>query len=181
MTNVWPLPKLGNGIEPKISDGFHTAKDMAEGKASRIHPGVDLMYPATINDPSYTGVSTRSDYYKLGSIRRTRGHYVPLDTPAIACVDGKIFRVREGRKGKSVLLGTIGSKYVYYYQHLETVLVKLGQEVNRGEPIGIIGANPNQENGIVHLHFEVWESWDGKLMPPSNPEPFLKDWPKVFL
>jgi hypothetical protein len=176
--HVYPLPALVGDRLPKVSDGFHTAEDLQAGRARRIHPGADIMYPIKPGDPDYTGKGIVTDYYKLGAIRRTEGHIVPFDTPAIACVAGKVFKAKSNPRGHSVLIGAVGSEFAYYYQHLEKLMVSDGDEVKLGQPLGIVGANPNEKNAIVHLHFEIWHPDHSH---PVNPKPVLRTWPKVFL
>jgi len=56
--------------------------------------------------------------------------------------------------------------------HLSTLLVKEGQRVHKGAPIGYIGHNPSKKNP-AHLHFEVMQVRRPSYRP-INPAPFLR-------
>ena len=64
----------------------------------------------------------------------------------------------------------VTSRY-YYYSHLKEIFVRIGEAVNRGEKIGIVGrtgknAYPNRSP--THLHFTVHQSLEG-YPKPINP------------
>lgn len=53
------------------------------------------------------------------------------------------------------------------YKHLETIIVKEGENVEAGSVVGIIGTTGKESTG-PHLHFELW--YKGK---PVDPEEFI--------
>lgn len=77
-------------------------------------------------------------------------------TPLFAVEDGVIDRTKLQDNGalQIVMKGVSGAKF--YYGHMDEVLVKGGQRVERGEVIGRMG--DTGAPGAVHLHFEFWRS-----------------------
>jgi hypothetical protein len=64
----------------------------------------------------------------------------------------------------------IKSRY-YYYAHLNKILVKVGQIVSRGDPLGTAGrtgVKAYPKRSPTHLHFQVLQSVDG-YPKPFNP------------
>jgi murein DD-endopeptidase MepM/ murein hydrolase activator NlpD len=79
---------------------------------------------------------------------------VKQGTPVVAVEDGVIGQQigSLGMGGRFAglrlhLLGDSGNEY--YYAHLSTILVKAGQRVKKGDPLGMSGS----ANGVAHLHF----------------------------
>ena len=54
----------------------------------------------------------------------------------------------------------------------ETDRGRSGERVRAGQPIGIIGADPQDPNGIAHLHFEMWFGGAGRAA--IDPAPYLR-------
>jgi murein DD-endopeptidase MepM/ murein hydrolase activator NlpD len=77
-------------------------------------------------------------------------------TPIFAVETGRINRTKKQSNGsiQIVLRGKSGS--MYYYGHLDSVLIKSGQRVKSGQVIGRMGDTGSP--GQVHLHFEYWRS-----------------------
>jgi murein DD-endopeptidase MepM/ murein hydrolase activator NlpD len=57
------------------------------------------------------------------------------------------------------------------YFHGASLLVKEGDEVIAGDPVIVVGCNPNNYNA-KHLHFEVSPI---EIYAPKNPRVWLKD------
>ncbi|VFP87951.1 murein DD-endopeptidase MepM [Candidatus Erwinia haradaeae] len=79
---------------------------------------------------------------------------VPIGTPVLAIGDGEIIVSRfSSTAGKYVAIRH-GHQYMTRYMHLNTLLVKVGQKVKRGEHIALSG-NTGRSTG-PHVHFEIW-------------------------
>lgn len=91
-------------------------------------------------------------------------------TPIFAVEAGRINRTKRQSNGalQIVLRGKGGS--MYYYGHMDKVLIKAGQRVKKGQVIGKMGDSGSP--GEVHLHFEYWKS--GRESAAINPTKFLK-------
>lgn len=88
-------------------------------------------------------------------------------TPIRATADGVVsFSGWSGGSGNLVVIEH-GLGYSTFYAHNRTNLVKVGQQVKRGDIIAHSGATGHATG--PHLHYEIWK--DGK---PVNPMPFLE-------
>jgi len=74
-------------------------------------------------------------------------------TPVIAPANGLVSSVRWNELSGNVLTIKHGYRFETIYAHLHKILVKRGQEVNRGEKIALVG-NTGLSTG-PHLHYEV--------------------------
>ena len=97
-----------------------------------------------------------------------RAHHNGLDlsarrgTPIMAPADGVVvFAGRKGGMGRMIRVSH-GFGYQTVYGHLDTILVEPGQDVHRGEQIGLVG-NTGRSTG-PHLHYEVHK--DGRTVNP---------------
>ncbi len=83
-------------------------------------------------------------------------------TPIKAPADGVVvFAARNGGMGRNVRISH-GFGYTTVYGHLSKILVKPGDEIHRGDEIGLVG-NTGRSTG-AHLHYEVHV--DGKAVNP---------------
>ena len=108
--------------------------------------------------------------------KKRRMHYgidftCPKGTPIQASGDGKIVRIekRKSGYGKNVTIDH-GFGYKTLYAHMESIDVKLGQKVVRGQQIGTVGSSGTST--APHLHYEVHHK--GKQ---SESDPLLYGWP----
>ena len=77
-----------------------------------------------------------------------------------------------GRGGNSVKIFDPESEAMFYYSHLDTVTVKVGQIVKAGEKIGTVGrTGRNAIHGKTHLHIAYYPIDDGE----PEPEDFIED------
>jgi murein DD-endopeptidase MepM/ murein hydrolase activator NlpD len=68
------------------------------------------------------------------------------------------------------LANRVGAKQIYaFYAHLFKVLVKQGDPVWQGRPIGLTGNTGNAGNTPPHLHFEVRTDLRWDKSDPKNP------------
>lgn len=90
-------------------------------------------------------------------------------TPAIAAADGYISSVKDGGLGgKTVHLKVAGRNLSLYYAHLDKQLVYEGQQVKKGDTVGLVGNTGNARTTPAHLHFGIY-SYGG----PIDPLPFV--------
>ncbi len=95
--------------------------------------------------------------------------FAPKLTAAIAATDGYITGVREGGiGGKTIWLRAEDRNIHLYYAHLDKQLVQEGQEVKKGDTLGLIGNTGNARYTPPHLHFGIYTR-NG----PIDPFPFV--------
>ena len=99
-----------------------------------------------------------------------RGHSgldiaAPTDTPIVAADDGEVLKAYWNRDGYGGLI-VIGhpSGYETWYAHLDRFSVEIGQQLKRGEKIGLMGSTGYSTGS--HLHFEVRQ--DGQVRDPLD-------------
>lgn len=110
---------------------------------------------------------------RFASIERVRsGAHTGLDigaaggTPIRVAADGVVTRAAwTGTYGNLVVVSH-GNGIETYYAHCSRILVKVGQKVNSGDTIALVGSTGNSTGN--HLHFEV--RIDGV---PVNPQKYL--------
>ena len=98
--------------------------------------------------------------------------FAPRHTPVIAAADGYVSRVGTSPRGGLHIwqranddLGTpLGT---LYYAHLEDTFVTPGTLVERGMPIGTVGNSGNAISTPPHLHFGLYQRYQG----PKDPLP----------
>jgi murein DD-endopeptidase MepM/ murein hydrolase activator NlpD len=79
----------------------------------------------------------------------------PVGTPVEAIAPGiVVFAKDQGSYGKLVIINHAGGLQTRYAQ-LETIQVKLGQEIKKGDILGTVGATGQPTSREPHLHFEI--------------------------
>jgi len=91
----------------------------------------------------------------------------PFGTPVLAADDGVVALVGSSSSGYGnyVVIAHSGGLNTLY-GHLSTSLVKVGQSVTQGTPVGLEGSTGNSTG--AHLHFELRIN-----QSPINPAPYL--------
>ncbi|MGE3397441.1 MAG: M23 family metallopeptidase, partial [Sphingomonas sp.] len=81
----------------------------------------------------------------------------PRGTPVVAAADGIVERLHfsQGGGGITIYVRSPDRAWTYYYAHLDAYAPGLreGQQVRRGEPIGLVGSTGNAAAAGPHLHF----------------------------
>lgn len=154
---AWPLRALPDGRKPAITSGFYTRNPDRPN-----HVGVDLFYPY---------IAGKDPALKVGDGGRTSKWWIPNNHHAIACADGKITGATWTQTGYHVRIAFKRAETAVGYFHLSSMLVAVGQEVTMGQPIGIVGDNP-VDNDARHLHFELYMGTTG--WKRLDPEMFLE-------
>lgn len=175
---VWPMPELSRAFaelhgvhqRPVISDGMGSTR-VRNGKAYG-HAGVDIDYRRIekLATPARDGGS--------------RGYLVPPLVQVRAARAGRIWKAGKQATGYFVILdhGLVGGiPLATYYNHLANLAVPRVSWINRnaivvlpGQELGECGADPTDQSGMRHLHFEIRRG-----MERLNPQPYINHWGHV--
>lgn len=155
----YPLRALPDGRLPVI-----TSRHSTHNPKRPTHHGVDFFY-------SWRGEADAP--VKIGDGGRTAKWVIPDNTWAIAPADGMIELAGSSKTGHRVWIRHAGGLLTGGF-HMTKLAVGSGDAVKLGDPIGIVGDNP-ADNDARHLH---WECYSGKLSQyprgTIDPERFLR-------
>ena len=93
----------------------------------------------------------------------------PRGTRALAAADAVVVESGENRLGGRVVSLVTDDGMRLYYAHLDRRLVREGDRVARGEPVGLVGDSGNARGTTPHLHFAL--SIAGE---PVDPESWIR-------
>lgn len=98
-------------------------------------------------------------------------------TPLVAARGGTVqYAGYQGAAGNYLVIDGKGTGFDFMYAHLaEPSLLKTGETVRTGQPIGIVGDTGDAVG--CHLHFEIWTApgwYEGGS--PIDPLPYLEKW-----
>jgi hypothetical protein len=112
---------------------------------------------------SYNAQRFTENHHLGDDLNGIGGENSDLGDPIYAVADGRVLLARDGGPGWGNVIIVLHAyvdngrrKYVQsYYAHVETMLVRVGEEVRRGQRIATVGT----ANGhyFAHLHFEMRE------------------------
>jgi murein DD-endopeptidase MepM/ murein hydrolase activator NlpD len=107
--------------------------------------------------------------YHIRRMHKGMDFPAPIGTPIVATGDGKVHRVKNQRTGygKSIIIDH-GFGYKTLYAHLNSIDVKKGDKIKKGQHIGTIGRTGTAT--APHLHYEVHHHDS-----PINPIHFCMD------
>ena len=107
---------------------------------------------------------------------------VPEGVRALAASDGVVWSAARMPRGFTVVLDHGPAGYATFYTHFSEMFVAPTQRaaskerVYAGQPIGVVGADPMDPNGLPHLHFELWKGGPGDAVDPG---PLMKWWEHI--
>lgn len=168
---IWPLPRW-QGRAPVVSDAYGSAR--VGGNRGAIHRGVDQMYRRRWRGELADTFPAKAPHSRM--------HFMPPGTLVLAASDGEVWSAGWTPRGYSVVLSH-GAPWATYYTHMtslrldETRRGQSRQRVVAGQPLGVVGADPTDPNGIAHLHFELW--WNGNGNAAIDPRSYLDHWAVV--
>src|SRR5690606_33081689 len=87
-------------------------------------------------------------------------------TPVVAASAGRVRSVGNNRLGGKVIwLTNSDYGHAQYYAHLDSQLVRVGQSINLGDTLGLVGNTGNAITTAPHLHFGIYRSGQGAVDP----------------
>ncbi len=156
-------------IDALLDELLKIAPEMQEKLAEdkeKIEDHIYLMEHTPSIWPTWGRITSRFGVRRWGRIHEgldiANSTGTPINTTASGVV---IFAERHGGYGNKIMVYH-GFGYTTVYAHLSRIMVDVGEEVEKGETIGLMG-NTGFSTG-PHLHYEVLV--DGV---PKNPEDFL--------
>lgn len=160
-----PLPLLADGRAPVVSSGFGPRKQ--SGKMVK-HKGADITYRAAPGDPPAKVKNGKVVY----TANRTKSFFSPPGLVVRSTEPGVVVqaKVKPGIGG-DVWVHHPSSGNVTRYAHLSRIAVKVGQQVDEGQALGVWGAGAGTP--FVHLHFELLTA--GKKDSQRDPSGYLAD------
>ncbi len=97
--------------------------------------------------------------------------FAPRGTHAIAAAGGVVTSTGTTRLGGNVVwIFDPTRRLAQYYAHLDRPLVRPGQIVHAGDPVGLIGNTGNARTTAPHLHFGLYAMGEGAI----DPLPFVR-------
>ena len=163
--------------------------DVALVSSEEIKPSVSKIlvkgdkYVPDVADLSYWAWPTSTPYtittyyqYRWGSFHAAIDIYVGFGSPIYAANNGTVYAVGSGcvrgatgcngTRGNYIIINHNAGNYYTQYMHLNTILVKPGQTVSRGQKIATMGntgyvvptpAYGSSSYAGTHLDFGVWK------------------------
>jgi murein DD-endopeptidase MepM/ murein hydrolase activator NlpD len=167
---VHPLIVMPDGRKPIISSVFWTENPDRNGVNGKRHNGVDFVYRWLDTDPAVpVGDGGAVE------VNGKRRYWIPdLDAfpharHALSAAAGEVRQLGEIATGwRMWILHTDGTRSGYF--HLAKVFVQDRQVVAMGQPLGVVGHNPDAHDAL-HLHFEVSPI---ARYAPMNPRTWLE-------
>ena len=152
------------------NNGQQSEKETSRGTVSDIHK-----LPS--GWPVQGCITSRFGTRRIG--RHTEFHpgldiAVPIGTEVFATADGEVvFAARQSGYGNLVVIDH-GNGVTTRYGHLSKISVTSGQQMNRGNAIGLSGSTGRSTG--THVHYEVRENgaptnpmkWSGRLKPMQS-------------
>lgn len=123
-------------------------------------------YGFPVDTPNQCAVQSFFGAARDSGARRHEGIdiFAPRGTPVIAAADGRVARVGDTpRGGKNVWVQGDGRSF--YYAHLDSIAVRAGQQVTRGQHLGGVGNTGNAVTTSPHLHFGIYRRLHGAVDP----------------
>jgi murein DD-endopeptidase MepM/ murein hydrolase activator NlpD len=157
--------------------GYHVVRATTVG-VSPVAPASDHRFPVA-GPHTFGGADARFGAKRAGHVHQGQDIPAAEGTPLVAPHAGRVTWVAYQAKaaGYYVVLASDGEPYNYVFMHLQrgSTLVRGGEHVTMGQPIGAVGATGDAEG--PHLHFEIWDGPWYNGGHPIDPLPFLRQWP----
>jgi murein DD-endopeptidase MepM/ murein hydrolase activator NlpD len=142
------------------SSGLNSGGSMISDLTPVLLLLISKLFEANINLDSSLTMDTPQGAPVPGSITQSshQGHValdfgVPIGTKVHSTMSGKVIYSGWNNEGYGNLVIVENGEYKTYYAHLSSIPVKVGQNVNDGDIIGLSGNTGNSTG--PHLHYEI--------------------------
>ena len=161
------MGRLPDGREPYTTSGYGS-------REGGFHRGFDQLYPHA-DEPLRLPWTDPKGKWSVPDAA------IGLAVPALAAGPGKVVFAKWTQSGYNVRIQHAGGWYTAY-MHMSKLLVKVGQHVTGGQPLGIISNSPYRLHctstptnrckvGLNHIHWQL-ETGNGSSYA-IDPEPHL--------
>lgn len=121
--------------------------------------------------PGYTYISSEFGYRKQPIAGASTNHKgmdfaAPAGTPIYAAASGTVTSASYSGNAGNMIVINHGNGLQTYYMHCNSMYVRAGQTVSKGQNIGAVGSTGNSSG--PHLHFQVMQNGT-----PVNPRNYL--------
>ena len=121
--------------------------------------------------PGYTYISSEFGYREQPIAGASTNHKgmdfaAPAGTPIYAAASGTVTSASYSDNAGNMIVINHGNGLQTYYMHCNSMYVRAGQTVSKGQNIGAVGSTGNSSG--PHLHFQVMQNG-----PPVNPRNYL--------
>lgn len=113
--------------------------------------------------PPLSGMITSG--YEQGNSHYAVDITAPFNTPVKSCADGTVILTDWSSETGHIIAIQHGNNLVSVYKHNSAVLKKIGDYVQAGEAVAIVGNSGENSTG-PHLHFELW--FNGTAINPED-------------
>ncbi|MFD2033448.1 peptidoglycan DD-metalloendopeptidase family protein [Belliella marina] len=166
--------KEGTSLTYQVSNsgvnGVRIQPELFHGGIIQIAVTYNASLTFPIEGKNHQSIGSFFGVARDGGARKHEGIdvFAPKGTPVVAVAEGRISRVGSNRLGgKTVSLSSGG--YSYYFAHLDSQLVSIGQKIKPGDTLGLVGNTGNAVTTPPHLHFGIYKPGRGAV----DPFPFL--------
>jgi peptidoglycan LD-endopeptidase LytH len=165
-------------VVPSTAEATPTATPAATSTAAEAADGPLTVPVAGIARSQLS--DTFDDSRGGGRLHEALDIMAPTGTPVLAAAAGRVEKLfRSDAGGNTVYVRSDDRRTLFYYAHLDAYAPDLreGQQVERGERLGTVGATGNANPAAPHLHFAVMRTApDAAWWEPAtalNPYPLL--------
>lgn len=150
LTWYWPMPDIGYIGAPTQPAWRSVVSQEYQGK----HYGQDIDYRRSNWRHTLGSKTVDVTEWPPGTVNGTPMYFCPPGTPVLAAAKGTVLSVKSLASGIGVSVDH-GEGWSTLYLHLETVLVREGDDIDGGVKIGTAGYSPQDPQKFRHLHFAV--------------------------
>jgi peptidoglycan LD-endopeptidase LytH len=150
-----------NGLTyPSGSDASYLLRiqpELLKGGLVEIAIGYEGTLGFPVLDKTYFNIASFFGAPRDGGRRTHEGVdvFAARGTPVVAVADGRVTRVGTNRLGGNTVSVSSG-KYSFYYAHLDSQMVSMGNRVKLGDTLGTVGNTGNAITTAPHLHFGIY-------------------------
>lgn len=150
---VVPNGKIIPVVPQKTPSGEKPAKNIAAGQPSKSSAGLASLPNGYFFCPVGAACKKTQGSHFRNAVDLTAGY---CGAPIYAAASGVVNKTKtgwNGGAGNNISISHMDGSVITHYYHLQAILVGQGQEVKKGDLIGLMG-NTGKSTGC-HLHFEV--------------------------